>query len=293
MFRKFTMVLTLVALTTAATYAEEHEQGRTRVLKASQSIGLNVVDRQNEQLGQINDLVVASMDDRVSHIIVSRGGVLGVGATLHPMPIEAARIVRDQENEAWVVKVDITQERFEGAPTMERDDLAGLADAAYAADLYRFYAVEGVDRRRADQALQTDPERADYAPERAFYKVSDLVGLEVRDIRKEDALGDLKEIVFESGTGKILYGALSFGGFLGFGEKLFAVPWDSIELARRADTPEVEYLALRMEISEETLREAEGFPDDNWPTMADKRFLAGEDAVPPRVADREEEELLR
>ena len=50
-----------------------------------------------------------------------------------------------------------------------------------------------------------------------------LVGNIVYDANGED-LGDIKEIMLDMRSGSIGYAVLSFGGFLGLGEKLFAVP---------------------------------------------------------------------
>src|SRR5262249_54454587 len=38
-------------------------------------------------------------------------------------------------------------------------------------------------------------------------------------------LGDVKDVVIDRASGRIAYAVVSFGGFLGLGEKLFAVPW--------------------------------------------------------------------
>jgi hypothetical protein len=46
----------------------------------------------------------------------------------------------------------------------------------------------------------------------------------------DEKLGDIKEFMLEMDTGTVAYAVLSFGGFLGLGEKLFAVPWDALEL---------------------------------------------------------------
>jgi len=94
----------------------------------------------------------------------------------------------------------VERERFKDAPALEEDDWVTLTETQWIADLDSFYAVVHTERRRQDQIL----------------KVSDLTGIEVRDRQGEDAVGELAEIVFESTTGKIRYGALSFGGFLGF-----------------------------------------------------------------------------
>ena len=56
-----------------------------------------------------------------------------------------------------------------------------------------------------------------------------LIGNDVYSQNEED-LGDIKEIMLDTNTGKVSYAVLSYGGFLGMGEKLFAVPWEALKL---------------------------------------------------------------
>ncbi len=50
-----------------------------------------------------------------------------------------------------------------------------------------------------------------------------LIGNDVYNLQEED-LGDIEEIMLDMQTGKVSYAVLSFGGFLGIGDKLFTVP---------------------------------------------------------------------
>jgi hypothetical protein len=63
-------------------------------------------------------------------------------------------------------------------------------------------------------------------------------------------------------SGRIAYAVLSFGGFLGMGKKLFALPWGALTL----DAIEQRY---SLDASKEKLENAEGFDKDHWPSMAD------------------------
>jgi len=56
-----------------------------------------------------------------------------------------------------------------------------------------------------------------------------LIGNDVYNLDEED-IGDIKEIMLDVATGGIAYAVLSFGSFLGMGEKLFAVPWSALKL---------------------------------------------------------------
>jgi hypothetical protein len=85
---------------------------------------------------------------------------------------------------------------------------------------------------------------------------------------KDEKLGDIKEFMLEMDTGNVAYAVLSFGGFLGMGEKLFAVPWNVLKL----DTVNKRFV-LNME--KDQLRNAPGFDKDDWPDMADQTWARG------------------
>lgn len=95
---------------------------------------------------------------------------------------------------------------------------------------------------------------------------STLRGNRVRNSAGED-LGKIEEIMIDVPTGKVAYAVLSFGGFLGIGEKLFAVPWQALELDQR----EHEFM---LNADRKLLENAPGFDRDNWPDMADRNFCA-------------------
>lgn len=80
--------------------------------------------------------------------------------------------------------------------------------------------------------------------------------------RQDEDLGDIKEIMLDMSTGRVAYAVLSFGGFLGMGEKLFAVPWSALTL----DTVNKRFV---LDASKERLESAPGFDPDHWPDMAD------------------------
>ena len=87
-----------------------------------------------------------------------------------------------------------------------------------------------------------------------------LLGNDVYNDQDED-LGDIKEIMLDMNTGKVSYAVLSFGGFLGMGEKLFAVPWNALTL----DTVNKRFI---LKVAKERIKDAPGFDSDNWPDMA-------------------------
>ena len=94
-----------------------------------------------------------------------------------------------------------------------------------------------------------------------------LIGNDVYNSQDQD-LGDIKEIMLDMRTGRISYAVLSFGGFLGMGTKLFAVPWDALKL----DTINKRFV---LDVPADRLESAPGFDQDAWPNMADRSWSDG------------------
>lgn len=94
-----------------------------------------------------------------------------------------------------------------------------------------------------------------------------LVGNDVYN-KDNESLGDIKEIMLDMRTGKVSYAVLSFGGFLGVGDKLFAVPWNALTL----DTENKRFV---LNAAKSSLENAPGFDKDKWPNMADPSWSSG------------------
>lgn len=92
-------------------------------------------------------------------------------------------------------------------------------------------------------------------------KATNLIGKEVTNLEGKN-LGEIKDLVinWRSG-GYIEYAVLSFGGFLGVGDKYFAVPWELLVLSS-----DKEHFILN--VKEERLKSAPGFDKDKWPDMS-------------------------
>ena len=95
----------------------------------------------------------------------------------------------------------------------------------------------------------------------SLMRSSHVVGMDVKNASNEN-LGDIKEVVLDREKGTIAYAVVSFGGFLNMGDKLFAVPWESLK-------PTADGKAFLLDIPKDRLEKAPGFDKDQWPNMAD------------------------
>ena len=56
-----------------------------------------------------------------------------------------------------------------------------------------------------------------------------LKGSPVKNLEGED-LGKIEELMIDQANGRVAYVVVSFGGILGVGDKMFAIPWDMLYL---------------------------------------------------------------
>jgi sporulation protein YlmC with PRC-barrel domain len=119
-----------------------------------------------------------------------------------------------------------------------------------------------------------------------YHRATKLIGADVENSQGEN-LGDITDVVLDR-TGRIEYAVLSFGGFLGLGEKYFAVPWAALRAEAGQRPGDRERYILNMD--KERLKNAPGFDKNNWPDMADRSWAAQIYAfygVPPSWEQRE------
>ncbi|UIP30361.1 MULTISPECIES: PRC-barrel domain-containing protein [Photobacterium] len=93
---------------------------------------------------------------------------------------------------------------------------------------------------------------------------SSITGDDVCNMQDEK-LGKIQDIMLDMTEGNIRYAVLSAGGFLGIGDRLFAIPWKALTLDR-------ENKRFMLDVDIERLKNAPGFDKDKWPDMADANW---------------------
>ena len=94
---------------------------------------------------------------------------------------------------------------------------------------------------------------------------STLTGTDVRN-REGENLGNIKDFILDVENGRVMYAVLDFGGFLGIGDKYFAVPLEAF----RTDTQSEQ---LVLDVDKARLENAPGFDKDNWPSTPNDTFV--------------------
>lgn len=215
-------------------------------------MGMDVYNRAGEQLGDVEELVLNHADSSLSYVVLSYGGIAGLGDKLFAVPWAAFHL-RD-DGKALILNVD--KSKLENAPGFNKDQWPNMADASFAKDIHGFYGTKGQKEMKAPTM---------HGEHWWMRKYSNLIGLDIRNL-KGDHLADLENIGIDTKEGRTVYAILSFGGVLGVGESLAAVPWSALEMR-----PELE--AARIDTTREIL-DAIAFQQGNWPNLADRNFAS-------------------
>ncbi|MDG6257425.1 MAG: PRC-barrel domain-containing protein [Methanomicrobiaceae archaeon] len=98
-------------------------------------------------------------------------------------------------------------------------------------------------------------------------RANDIAGSSVRN-PQGDEIGSIKDVMIDINDGCIACTALSFSGFMGLGEKIYAVPWEALEY-NASDN------AFILNVPIERLEKGPCFEGETWPKTADREWLAG------------------
>lgn len=93
-----------------------------------------------------------------------------------------------------------------------------------------------------------------------------VIGDSIVNLKGEN-LGKIEELMLDLETGRVAYAILSFGGFLGMGEKLFAIPFEALKLDGSREH-------FTLDVNKDKLKNAPGFDKNNPPQATDRTWGA-------------------
>ena len=253
-----------------------------------------------KDIGDVKDIVLDSDGNRVSYVVVSYGGVMGIGDKLFAIPWNAFEfrhdmdkpVAKESDRDDYKLFVNVSDDNLKGAPGFDDKKWPDMADPTFRNQVDTYYR----DHRAAgDKAIKTQmndaadktkgvgdggavdnmgKKMAKTAPADSkglmwVRRASKVIGADVHNKANED-VGDISDLVVDTNSGKISYAVLSYGGVMGMGDKLFAVPIDN--LATKADDDK-----FVLDVTKDQLKTAPGFDKNNWPDFANAEFRKGVD----------------
>lgn len=182
---------------------------------------------QDEKLGTIYEVMVANRHNKVGYVMVAAEG------RYYPIPWAAFGAGTK------TYTLDMTGERFAGAPYVASLDDARLSSLDLKKEVWEYYAIpisavrdKGLVAKVVDW-IKGAAAGAEGEKTLALTPSGALTGIEVRD-HADARLAKLDDIVFDVRKGYIAYGLVRLDGAAAEGERIAAVPWGSLDV-RYAD----------------------------------------------------------
>ena len=88
--------------------------------RSDQLIDASVVNPGNETLGSVHDLVLDLHTGRIAYLVLSRGGLFGIGASYVPVPWGAIKAAPN----ASLLVLDTTKAAISAAPEVNEDQFS-------------------------------------------------------------------------------------------------------------------------------------------------------------------------
>jgi hypothetical protein len=87
--------------------------------RLSEFMDASVKGSTGEDLGSIDDIIISS-DGKAEYVVLSKGGVMGVGGDLIPVPFDVAQPTKGPEGD---ITMNIDQQTLDQAPTVAENEL--------------------------------------------------------------------------------------------------------------------------------------------------------------------------
>ena len=178
-------------------------------LPASKIKGEKVTTANGEDLGKIEDIMIHQERGMIAYAVISFGGFLGIGNKQFAIPWEA--LSGAQGGKPFTLK--IKKEILEKAEGFDKEKLPLTRDQL--TNTYTYYGNKPYWETGSPANIPL------------FLPASTIKGEKITNMAGED-LGKIDDIMIDQENGKIAYAVISFGGFLGMGDKQFAIPWEAI-----------------------------------------------------------------
>ncbi|OBZ95706.1 photosystem reaction center subunit H [Pararhizobium polonicum] len=105
-----------ITMGTAATIPLRYVNIQDTDLMTSKLIGIDIYNKQNEEIGEISDVVIGD-GKSVIGIVASVGGFLGIGESY--VVLDPASIALAEVNGTWKANVDTTKDDLSNAPKLD------------------------------------------------------------------------------------------------------------------------------------------------------------------------------
>jgi sporulation protein YlmC with PRC-barrel domain len=237
--------------TSSATQAIQGAQKELQVVQAMTLSGMEVKDQQGNTLGEIERVMFDTEDGRVAYVVLDFDGWFDIGGRHIAAPWEALKLTPG----AREATLAIDKQKLRQAPGFAPTAWPAVVERPWLYDVYNYYGYPPYPALRARTVDRVEVMSADT-----------LVGRDVEN-RQGEEFGEVADLAIDLSSSRIAYVILEYGGWLGLGEKLAAVPWKAL----KAD---VANPLVTMDVDKDKLKTLPSFAREEWPQTLDRQWLA-------------------
>ncbi len=124
-----------------------------QMMTAEKLKGMEVVSQKGEGIGEIEEVMIDQQTGEVKFVIISKGGILGIGGEEVAAPLSAFGISKEQ------ARLTVDQSKFENVPQQKPE----VTDSDYLRDLESHYGVAPA-WEKGDAGDTTQTQQIDQGP---------------------------------------------------------------------------------------------------------------------------------
>lgn len=259
--------------------------GKGQILSTDELLGSDVKDRNGETLGSVKECIGDSSQSNVKYIVLEADKLHPVPWSACEVKTHKSSMdtndVNDQNKTrmSWGMSrkesklvLNISKDQLQNAPSVDSLDIEKFSDSSLQQKVDSFYSQHtlgasrigrssspesagtsrigqsgSLSRGTNDDANMTQS-RGMTAGAANLFKASEIIGIDVSNMQDE-TMGEIKDLVIDSTKGNFAYGLVSFGGVLGVGEKVAAVPWSVINIDTQQKTAKLDATTDKLQMA--------------------------------------------
>jgi sporulation protein YlmC with PRC-barrel domain len=112
---------------------------KSRIISSSTLTGQTIYNLNDENIGEIKDLMIDPHNEEVVYAVLEFGGFLGMGSKYFAIPLRALQFSEADKN----IRLDVNKKTLENAPSFDKDNWPMTADNDFIDSVYSHYGFEG------------------------------------------------------------------------------------------------------------------------------------------------------
>ncbi len=220
---------------------------QSHAMRASKIIGANVENANGDNIGEIKDMMVDTRNERVRYVVLSHGGVLGIGDKLFAYPMS---MVETSGRNSDKLVMNVNKEQLDKAPGFDKSKWPDFAsNGKYSSEVDKYYGASS--RHDGEQAG-------------TLVRASDLIGKNFDDANGKDA-GEIEDLIVDSNSGNVEYAIADFDDSWAkqTDGKLVAIPLSNITVSGE------KHDKLVIQTSPDRIDMSHAFASNHWPDFSD------------------------